>query len=121
MKPEAIHFYQTLGAKLRQQRTICGMTQKHLGDALGITFQQIQKYERGTNQISIFLLIEAARILRVPVAHFIHSDAIEFESDDSIPTQRMRGALMGYFLKIKNPKVLKSVFEVVKVIAEDEP
>lgn len=120
MKPEAVHFYQTLGAQLRQQRTICGMTQKQLGDALGITFQQIQKYERGTNQISLFLLIEAARILRVPVTDFINHDIIEFESDDSIPTQRMRGALMGYFLKIKNPKVLKSVFEVVKVIAEHE-
>lgn len=121
MKDNAKSFYQIFGAKLRQQRAICGMTQKQLGDALGITFQQIQKYELGTNQISLFMLIEAARILRVPVTHFIDRDITEFESDDSIATQRMRGALMGYFLKIKNPKVLKSVFEVVKVIAENEP
>lgn len=121
MQDNAKKSYQTFGARLRQQRSICGMTQKQLGDALGVTFQQIQKYELGTNQISLFMLIEAARVLRVPVTHFIDRDALEFESEDSIVTQRMRGALMNYFLRIKRPVVLKSVFELVKVVAENEP
>lgn len=121
MKQEAVDFYRTLGAELRQQRTLCGLSQKQLGDALGVSFQQWQKYERGTNQISLYLLIRAAHELRVPVTHFFDLETEGFESHEGIATQRMRGALLKHFIKIKRPHLLKCVFEMVKVISENEP
>ena len=121
VKQEAIDFYQALGVELRQQRIICGLSQKQIGDAVGVTFQQWQKYERGTNQISLYLLMKAARELRVPVTHFIYPETTAIEPDASVATQRMRGALLKHFLTIKRPHVIKCVFEMVKVIAENEP
>ncbi len=51
-----------VGARLRQHRTLLGMTQTDLGDALGLTFQQVQKYERGANRISASRLADVARL-----------------------------------------------------------
>jgi transcriptional regulator with XRE-family HTH domain len=59
-----------VGARLRMQRMLIGMSQEKLGDALGITFQQIQKYEKGANRIGASRLQELARILNVPPAFF---------------------------------------------------
>ncbi len=59
-----------VGARLRQHRTLLGMTQTNLGDALGVSFQQMQKYERGTNRISASRLYDLARVLDVPIQHF---------------------------------------------------
>ncbi len=59
-----------VGARLRQRRTLLGMTQPNLGDALGVTFQQAQKYERGTNRISASRLFALSRVLDVPVEYF---------------------------------------------------
>ncbi len=59
-----------LGEKLRERRLEVGMTQETLADLLGITFQQIQKYEKGINRISASRLFEMTRILSVSVTYF---------------------------------------------------
>jgi transcriptional regulator with XRE-family HTH domain len=59
-----------VGRRLRQRRTLLGMSQGRLGGLLGITYQQIQKYERGANRIGSSRLHDIARILGVPVAYF---------------------------------------------------
>ncbi len=59
-----------VGARLRQHRTLLGMTQTDLGDALGLTFQQVQKYERGANRISASRLFDLSRVLDVPLEYF---------------------------------------------------
>ncbi|MGB9153902.1 MAG: helix-turn-helix domain-containing protein [Alphaproteobacteria bacterium] len=59
-----------VGARLRVRRNIVGLTQEKLGKALGLTFQQIQKYERGTNRMGSSRLFQAAKILSVPVSYF---------------------------------------------------
>ncbi|MEM9810878.1 MAG: helix-turn-helix transcriptional regulator [Pseudomonadota bacterium] len=59
-----------VGQRLRQRRCLLGMTQQRLADGVGIKFQQIQKYESGTNRISASRLWVIARALDVPVAHF---------------------------------------------------
>ncbi|GGY44289.1 helix-turn-helix domain-containing protein [Parvularcula lutaonensis] len=59
-----------VGQRLRQRRTLLGMTQQKLADAVGIKFQQIQKYESGANRISASRLWVIARALEVPVSHF---------------------------------------------------
>ena len=76
-----------VGAKIRMRRKLVGMSQETLAAALGITFQQIQKYERGANRISASKMVEAARALQVTPAHFF--DGLNFEADavdDDAPT-----------------------------------
>src|SRR5215510_8830833 len=59
-----------VGSRVRMRRMMLGMSQEKLGDALGLTFQQVQKYEKGTNRIGASRLQQIAHILQVPVAFF---------------------------------------------------
>ncbi len=59
-----------VGSRLRKRRTLLGMSQTTLAEALGLTFQQVQKYERGANRISSSRLYDLARVLDVPIQHF---------------------------------------------------
>ena len=70
------HFIDThVGSRLRQFRLLADVTQKELGDALGISFQQVQKYEVGSNRVSASKLYEIAQFLSVPVSSFFPEDA----------------------------------------------
>src|SRR4051812_10879278 len=69
-----------VGSRVRMQRMMLGMSQEKLGDALGLTFQQVQKYEKGTNRIGASRLQHICRILQVPVSFF-------FEGAPEIPGQ----------------------------------
>ena len=59
-----------VGARIRLRRTLLGMSQERLGDALGLTFQQVQKYERGVNRVGASRLFDLSRILDVPINFF---------------------------------------------------
>ncbi len=59
-----------VGARLRVRRTLLGMNQTNIGDALGVAFQQVQKYERGSNRISASRLFALTRVLDVPIEYF---------------------------------------------------
>ncbi len=65
-RPVDVH----VGRMVRERRVLMGMNQKELGASVGLTFQQIQKYERGTNRISASMLWEFSLVLRVPVGWF---------------------------------------------------
>ncbi|WP_408871832.1 helix-turn-helix domain-containing protein [Gluconacetobacter aggeris] len=65
-KPVDVH----VGGRIRLRRTLLGMSQERLGEALGLTFQQVQKYERGTNRVSASRLYELSDVLDVPVSFF---------------------------------------------------
>ncbi len=76
-----------VGLRLRQRRSLLGMSQTDLGKAVRLTFQQVQKYERGFNRISSSRLFEFAKVLDVPVAHFFDGmDAV-----GSVPAKRKPG------------------------------
>ena len=66
-----------VGKRLKLRRTLVGMSQDRLGELLGITFQQIQKYERGTNRVGSSRLFAIGRILDVPVAWFFEGFELE--------------------------------------------
>jgi transcriptional regulator with XRE-family HTH domain len=59
-----------VGARIRLRRNMLGMSQEKLGEAIGLTFQQIQKYERGSNRVGASRLLELSRVLDVPVPFF---------------------------------------------------
>ena len=73
-----------VGARMRQRRTLLGMSQEKLGTAVGLTFQQIQKYERGSNRIGSSRLYEFAKVLDVPVSYFF----------DEMPSNALSGRPM---------------------------
>ncbi|OPB30514.1 helix-turn-helix protein [Bartonella sp. WD12.1] len=68
-KPDPIDVY--VGTRIRLRRNMLGLTQEKLGEQLGITFQQIQKYEKGTNRVGASRLQAIAEIMDVPVSYFL--------------------------------------------------
>ncbi|NJO38874.1 MAG: helix-turn-helix transcriptional regulator [Rhizobiales bacterium] len=82
-KPNPIDVH--VGKRLRLRRTLLGMSQERLGDLLGLTFQQVQKYERGVNRIGSSRLYELGQILDVPVSFFF----------DDMVGSRLPGSLQG--------------------------
>ena len=80
-----------VGARVRQRRTLLGMSQEKLGEAIGLTFQQVQKYERGTNRISASRLFEMARVLEAPVSYFFDGIEDPQAEAETAPAQRSAG------------------------------
>ena len=72
-----------VGSRIRLRRTLLGMSQERLGEALGLTFQQVQKYERGVNRVSASRLFDLSRVLDVPIAFFY----------DDLPEPAVSGAM----------------------------
>ena len=110
-----------------------GMSQEKLGEALGITFQQIQKYEKGTNRIGASRLQQISTILQVPVAFFFEgapgdgSPADDFTDapssayvTDFLATSDGL-ALTKAFMKIANPKLRRRIVDLVEQIADETP
>src|SRR6059058_5546845 len=64
-----------VGSRIRLRRTLLGMSQERLGEALGLTFQQVQKYERGLNRVGASRLFDLSRVLDVPVSFFFEDIA----------------------------------------------
>ena len=129
-----------VGARLRLRRTLLGMSQEKLGQAIGLTFQQVQKYERGTNRIGASRLHELARVLDVPVAFFFEdlslgdsaaahvvdgqskgprglSEAAEAFYGNEPIMRRETLELVRAYLRIADPQLRRRVFELAKAIA----
>lgn len=82
-----------VGSRIRLRRSLLGMSQEHLGDALGVTFQQIQKYERGANRVGASRLFDISRVLDVAISYFFD----DLPSDMSTtPLSGPRGRTYGF-------------------------
>jgi transcriptional regulator with XRE-family HTH domain len=77
---------QHVGARVRMRRMMLGMSQEKLGDAIGISFQQIQKYEKGANRIGASRLQHIANILQVPIPFFFEGAPGQTQADGSAPS-----------------------------------
>jgi transcriptional regulator with XRE-family HTH domain len=114
-----------VGARVRLRRTMLGMSQEKLGEALGLTFQQVQKYERGANRVGASRLWEMSRVLDVPVSYFFEEldgepgttggAAAEPELDPM--TKRETLELVRAYYKISDPAVRRRIFELTKALA----
>lgn len=120
-----------VGGRVRLRRMMLGMSQDKLGEALGLTFQQVQKYEKGVNRIGASRVFEIARILDVPIQYFYDDfdggagRSFGFaESDDSSFMALLHSPegvqLCRHFSAIKDPKVRKRVLDLVKTLADGE-
>lgn len=113
-----------IGARLRLARTLIGMSQEKLGDALGITFQQVQKYEKGTNRIGGSRMAEIAFVLKQPVNFFFADLDVTGEPDAAAqlisPGDRIDGAtvrVVRNFNKIKDTRIRNLIAEMVAIFA----
>jgi transcriptional regulator with XRE-family HTH domain len=116
-----------LGQRVRARRLEIGMSQERLAELLGVTFQQVQKYEKGVNRIAASRLHDIAISLEMPVARFFEGisgrAAAVAESgrdhiDDALATPEGT-QLMTLFASIKNQKVRRRVVELVKALTEE--
>jgi transcriptional regulator with XRE-family HTH domain len=121
-----------VGNRMRLRRMLIGMSQERLGELLGLTFQQIQKYEKGVNRIGAGRLFDISRILGVPITYFYESASSQVtgqrgfsENEASPPVLEFISSGEGLqlslaFMRIKDPKVRKRVLDLVKTIAAGE-
>jgi transcriptional regulator with XRE-family HTH domain len=121
-----------VGHRMRLRRMLIGMSQERMGELLGLTFQQIQKYEKGVNRIGAGRLFDIARILSVPIDYFYEGAASHLtgprgfsENDAAPPVMDFLASGEGLqlslaFMRIKDPKVRKRVLDLVKSLAEEE-
>lgn len=122
-----------VGSRVRMRRMLVGMSQEKLGDALGVTFQQIQKYEKGTNRISASRLQTIAKVLGVPVEFFFEGSPqpvamneagfgeigqTTFVADFLSTGEGVQ--LNKAFVRIKDPKIRRRIIDLVATIAGEE-
>lgn len=124
-----------VGKRLRFRRKMQSMSQTKLGDAVGLTFQQIQKYERGANRIGASRLFEFSQILEVPVSYFFDDMPDEIKEtggarqalDENIESAMLDPmlepdsvALVRAYGKITDASVRKSMFNLAKILGKSD-
>jgi transcriptional regulator with XRE-family HTH domain len=127
-----------VGSRVRLRRTLLGLSQEKLGEAVGLTFQQIQKYERGANRIGASRLFEFSRILDVPVSFFFDDMTERAKGGDARQdphgladqpqaplepdplTRRETLELVRAYYRIGDPQVRKRLFELTKSLGASE-
>ena len=112
-KPTSIDEY--VGNRVRIRRNMLGITQKALGDLVGVTFQQIQKYEKGKNRIGVSRLVDIAACLDTSASLFLQGAEDYDASELSITHEGIELATI--FAKIGDPSLRKQVVSYVRVLA----
>jgi transcriptional regulator with XRE-family HTH domain len=126
-----------VGQRIRQRRALLGMSQEKVAEALGLTFQQVQKYERGTNRVGSSRLFDLARILDVTISHFFkemeagvaekspsrlmgvtESKMRTYASEPDPLAKRETIDLVRAYYQIGDPRVRKRIYELTKAVAK---
>jgi transcriptional regulator with XRE-family HTH domain len=112
-----------VGRRIRAQRLLCHMSQTELGNRVGITFQQIQKYEKGVNRVGAGRLARIADVLNVPVSFFFSADHKVTESSDNINSGlsflESAGAvrLVRAYSQIEDPSIRRALVDLAEEVA----
>lgn len=122
-----------VGTRVRLRRTLLGMSQEKLGQAIGLTFQQVQKYERGANRIGASRLYDLSRVLDVPISFFFDDLPSEIDGADGFsPSQGFRDEATGdsnpmakretlelvrAYYRIPDPQLRRRLFDLAKALA----
>lgn len=115
-----------VGARVRMRRMLIGMSQEKLGESLGLTFQQVQKYEKGTNRIGASRLYQIGAVLGVPIEFFFagleraeasEEGAAEAGFDTELLSSAEGIQLNSAFFAITDPKLRKRLLDLMKALA----
>jgi len=125
-----------VGARVRLRRTLLGFSQEKLGDAIGLTFQQVQKYERGANRIGASRLFDLSRVLDVPISYFYedmqdevrdqspgqlyarNEEPAAYESDADPLRKRESIQLIRNYYRISDEAARRGLFELASSLAK---
>ena len=135
--PRAAHVDAHVGGRLRERRILLGFSQTRLGESLDLSFQQIQKYERGIDRISVGRLVHLAQALDVPITYFFEElseldestpevlkSALKSDKSDTIPADPMSTTetleLVRAYYQIEQPELRKRVFALIRSLASRE-
>lgn len=133
-KPNPVDVH--VGSRVRYRRMIVGMSQEKLGEKMNLTFQQIQKYEKGTNRIGASRLFQLSKILEVPVGYFFEDAFVAVapaRTAEGLHEPEQEGYLLDFlnsregldlnkaFAKIQDPKVRRRVIDLVRALSEEKP
>jgi transcriptional regulator with XRE-family HTH domain len=125
-----------VGDRVKMRRMLLGMSQERLGEQLGLTFQQVQKYEKGVNRIGASRLFDLAQVLGVPIQFFYENIPTAVSGQPKVPgfadnrgepyvsdflSSRDSVELNKAFARITDPRVRRSIVDMVRSIAGDEP
>ena len=129
-KPDPVDVH--VGNRVRLRRTLLGMSQQKLGEAIGLTFQQVQKYEKGANRIGSSRLFQLAQVLDVPVSYFFddmpsgafpgakpglaEASVAAYRHDPLVKRETLE--LVRAYYRITDPELRRRVFELTKTLAE---
>lgn len=125
-----------VGNRLRERRILLGLSQTRLGESLGLSFQQIQKYERGIDRISVGRLVHLAHVLDVPITYFFEElsdpsaapgtssatagDVLSSVATDDPMSKRETLELVRAYYQIEQPELRKHIFSLIRSIASRE-
>jgi transcriptional regulator with XRE-family HTH domain len=120
-----------VGHRVRLRRMLMGMSQERLGERLGLTFQQVQKYEKGVNRIGAGRLFEIAGILSVPVSFFYEDAEAALTATPGFAEDDESGSVMEFiasgeglqltlaFMRIKDAKVRRRILDLVRELSDE--
>ncbi|UXM95765.1 helix-turn-helix domain-containing protein [Bartonella sp. HY329] len=126
-QPDPIDVY--VGSRIRLRRNSIGLSQEKLGEQLGITFQQVQKYEKGTNRVGASRLQAIAETLEVPVSFFfedVSNNELDegFAETEANPLEIVSSGeglqLIRAFTNIKDPQVRRKIIDLAKALSQDD-
>lgn len=122
-----------VGARIRLRRTLLGLSQERLGELIGLTFQQVQKYERGSNRVGASRLYDLSRVLDVPMSFFFEDmveeapakqgkrkaseDRAEFDGGKAPIAKRETLELVRAYYRIDDTSVRQRVFDLIKTMS----
>lgn len=127
-----------VGNQIRKRRILMGFSQTRLGDSLGLSFQQVQKYERGIDRISVGRLVQMAEVLEVPITYFFEelSPGLDVVAEGRAPEDGLAAAesamagdpmakretleLVRAYYEIDQPELRRNVFGLIRSIASRE-
>ncbi len=121
-----------VGSRVRMRRVLIGMSQERLGGALGLTFQQVQKYEKGTNRIGASRLQQIAGVLSVPPAFFFEDMPNSDNAAEAGFAEEGGGSVVDFlstaegltlnkaFVRIKEARIRKRIIDLVTALADGD-
>ncbi|MDX2263585.1 MAG: helix-turn-helix transcriptional regulator [Hyphomicrobiales bacterium] len=132
-KPNPVDIH--VGSRVRLRRLVIGMSQEKLGEKMNLTFQQIQKYEKGTNRIGASRLFQLSQILEVPMSFFFEDAPMRpsAQMQPGMAESKTEAFLMDFlntreglelnraFVKVSDPKVRRKIIDLVRSLADDVP
>ncbi|MCL4537295.1 MAG: helix-turn-helix domain-containing protein [Nitrospirae bacterium] len=118
MQKKKIKTSREIGEKIKRRRKELGISQEELAETLGVTYQQVQRYENGTNKLNVENIQAVADILSVPLSYFFEPEKTLMLAEKRAAYSTAESKLLKYFRKIKNNSSKNAVIQVARIAAK---